>query len=184
VVIPCYDRQAARRAVPAAWTAVALWAAVGLALLAPAARAQGGVGLPLGTPAPAATVQDLSGHDVDLASLVGRKPVVFEFWATWCPLCRALMPRLDSAQARFGDRVSFVEVAVGVNETPASVRRSVAEHHYPFRFLFDGSGAAVRAYRAPTTSYVVVVNAAGRVVYTGTGSTQNLTAAIRRATGS
>jgi len=66
----------------------------------------------------------------------------------------------------------------------ASVRRHVDEHHYPFRFLWDATGAAVRAYQAPTTSYVVVVDKAGRVVYTGTGEDQDIDAAIRRATGS
>jgi len=158
--------------------------AAALALAAPAAlRAQDDVGLPIGSAAPAAAVQDLDGRPVDLAALVGKKPVVFEFWATWCPLCAGLMPRIEAAHAKYGDRVDFVEVAVAVNETPVSVRRDVDAHHYPFRFLFDATGAAVRAYQAPTTSYVVVVNAAGHVVYTGTGSDQDIDAAVRRAAG-
>jgi len=141
------------------------------------------VGLPVGSAAPAAAVQDLDGQPVDLAGVVGKKPVLLEFWATWCPNCAALMPRIEAAHAKYGDRVDFVEVAVAVNETRASVRRHVDERHYPFRFLWDASGAAVRAYQAPTTSYVVVVNAAARVVYTGTGPEQDIDAAIRRATG-
>ena len=160
---------------------------VGAALLLAASsalRAQDDVGLALGAQAPAATVEDLGGHAVNLASLVGKQPVMFEFWATWCPLCRALMPTIQAAHAKYGDRVDFVEVAVGVNETPASVRRAVVAGRYPFRFLFDATGAAVRAYKAPTTSYVVVVNRAGRVVYTGTGSSQDIAAALARATGS
>jgi len=154
--------------------------------LAPAGtlRAQDDVGLAVGTAAPSAAVQDLQGNPVDLAQLVGRKPVIFEFWATWCPLCAALMPKIQAAYARYGAAVDFVEVAVAVNETVASVRRHVDEHHYPFRFLWDATGAAVRAYQAPTTSYVVVVDKAGRVVYTGTGEDQDIDAAIRRATGS
>jgi len=162
--------------------------AFGAAVLAlaspPRLRAQDdAVGLPLGSVAPAAAVQDLDGQPVDLAEIVGKKPVLLEFWATWCPNCAALMPRIEAAHARYGDRVDFVQVAVAVNETRASVRRRVEERHYPFRFLWDASGAAVRAYQAPTTSYVVVVSAAGRVVYTGTGPDQDIEAAIRRATG-
>jgi len=141
------------------------------------------VGLPIGSAAPAAAVQDLDGRSVDLAQVVGKKPVLLEFWATWCPLCAGLMPKIQTAQSRHGDAVEFIEVAVGVNETLASVRRHVDAQHYPFRFVWDATGAAVRAYLAPTTSYVVVVNAAGRVVYTGTGADQDIEAAIRRATG-
>ena len=164
---------------------VALGAVLALAAGTPTlARAQDGdVGLPIGAAAPAAAVQDLDGRAVDLAQLVGKKPVVLEFWATWCPLCAGLMPRIEAAHARYGDTVDFVEIAVAVNETPASVRRHVEAHHYPFRFLWDATGAAVRAYQAPTTSYVVVVDKTGHVAYTGTGSDQAIDAAIRRVTG-
>ncbi len=152
--------------------------------MAPALEAQDDVGLAVGSAAPAAAVQDLDGNAVDLASVVGKKPVLLEFWATWCPLCRALMPKIDSAYARYGDRVEIVEVAVAVNESRESVARNVQEHHYPFRFLWDATGAAVRAYQVPTTSFLVAVNAAGRVVYTGTGPDQDVDAVIRRAIGS
>ena len=141
------------------------------------------VGLRLGTAAPAAEVQDLDGRPVDLAQLVGKKPVLVEFWATWCPLCAALMPKIQAAHARYGGRVDVVVVAVAVNETRASVQRHVAEHPLPFRFLWDATGAAVRAYQAPTTSYVVAFDARGRVVYTGTGEDQDIEAALRRAIG-
>jgi len=170
-------RRTLRAAIPAA-------AALMLARPAPARAQDDDVGLPVGSVAPAAAVQDLDGHPVDLWSLVGKKPVVIEFWATWCPICAALMPRVLAAHARYADRVDFVEVAVAVNETAASVKRHAEEHGYPFRFLFDATGAAVRAYQAPTTSYVVVVDARGRVVYTGTGSDQDIEAATRRALGS
>jgi len=164
---------------------LALGAATVLALTSPLSlRAQDGdVGLPIGSAAPAAAVQDLNGRAVDLAQVVGKRPVLLEFWATWCTVCAGLMPKIQAAHAKYGDRVDFVEVAVAVNETRASVQRHADQHHYPFRFLWDATGAAVRAYQAPTTSYVVVVNAAGRVVYTGTGSDQDIEAAIRRAIG-
>ena len=162
-----------------------LCAAAVLALAAPAGlRAQDDdVGLPVGTAAPSAAVQDLDGQPVDIAQLAGKKPVLLEFWATWCPLCAALLPRVEAAHAKFGDRVDIVVIAVAVNETRASVQRHLAQHPLPFRFLWDATGAAVRAYQAPTTSYLVALDARGRVVYTGTGSDQDIEAALRRATG-
>ena len=164
---------------------LALGSAAALAMAWPApVRAQDGdIGLPIGAAAPAAALQDLDGRPVDLAQLVGRKPVLLEFWATWCPLCAGLMSKIQAAHEEFGDRVDIVQIAVAVNETRGSVQRHAEEHHYPFRFLWDATGAAVRAYQAPTTSYVVVINAAGKVVYTGTGSEQDIKAAIRRAIG-
>lgn len=153
-----------------------------LLLLAPLhARAQNGIGLPLGsTPAPVA-IEDLDGQPVNLGQYLGKQPALFEFWATWCPLCKQLEPRMQEAARRFGDRIAFVVVAVGVNQTPRSIKRHVAQHPIPGRILWDGEGRAVRAFRAPTTSYVVVVNAAGKVVYTGTGGDQDIQAALARA---
>jgi TATA-box binding protein (TBP) (component of TFIID and TFIIIB) len=50
----------------------------------------------------------------------------------------------------------------------------------PYPYLWDVNGNAVRAFQAPTTSYVVVLNAEGKVVYTGVGSDQDLDAALAR----
>ena len=53
----------------------------------------------LGTRAPAVVVQDLDGKPVDLGQYIGKKPVLLEFWATWCEICEALLPTVRAAQA-------------------------------------------------------------------------------------
>jgi len=142
------------------------------------------VGLALGSVPPAATVQDMQGQAVDLAAtFVGKRPVIVEFWATWCPICAALLPRMEAAQRRYGAQVEFVVVGVGVNETRASMQRHIDRHPMPFRFYFDNASAAVRAFEAPSTSYIVALDARGRVVYTGTGEDQDIDAVARRAAG-
>jgi peroxiredoxin len=138
------------------------------------------VGLGVGTKAPAVTVQDLDGKPVDLGRSLGREPLVLEFWATWCPLCQALEPSLKAAHARYGGAVRFVAIGVGVNQSPASIRRHLAAHPLPFPVLYDATGAAVRAYAAPTTSYIVVVDKAGRVTYTGSGAEQDIGAVLAK----
>ena len=141
------------------------------------------VGLPLGTKGPAALVVDLDGKSVDLGQYVGKQPVLLEFWATWCPLCKALEPSLKAAHAKYGGKVTFVAVGVGVNETPASIKRHLAADPLPFPVLYDANGAAVRAYLAPTTSYIVVLDGAGKVVYTGAGAEQDIAAVLQRLLG-
>jgi thiol-disulfide isomerase/thioredoxin len=141
------------------------------------------VGLPLGTVPAAATVEDLAGNAVDLSTWVGRKPVLIEFWATWCPLCQALEPKLHAAKREHGDALEILIVAVGVNQTPRTIQRHIDRHELPGRVLFDARGRATRAFMAPTTSYIVALDAAGRVVYTGVGADQDIAAAARRATG-
>jgi thiol-disulfide isomerase/thioredoxin len=154
---------------------------IAMLLLPPLARAQDDVGLPVGTKAQAVTIEDLDGKPVDLAQYVGKQPVVLEFWATWCPLCRALEPRMAAAQQAFGDKVRFIAVAVAVNESPASIKRHLARNPYPLTVLWDAKGAAVRAFDAPSTSYIVTLDAAGTVRYTGSGEDQDVTAAVQAA---
>jgi thiol-disulfide isomerase/thioredoxin len=113
--------------------------------------------------------------------VIGKKPVVLEFWATWCPVCEGLEPALKAAHAKYGAQAEFILVAVGVNQNPRSIKRHLERRPLPGRMLWDGAGAAVRSFEAPTTSYVVVLDAAGRVVYTGTGEDQDLSAAVAKA---
>ena len=147
---------------------------------APEAGAQD-VGLKVGASAPAVTVETLDGAKVDLGSYFGKKPVVIEFWATWCPNCKDLEPAMRAAKGRYGDRVRFVGVAVGVNQSTERVRRYSDKYKVPFEVLYDKRGDAVEAYGVPATSYIVVVNAKGKIVYTGLGGDQNVDAAIKRA---
>ena len=139
------------------------------------------VGLDIGTRPAAVTLEDLDGKAVDLAQYIGRKPVLLEFWATWCPLCRALEPQLAAAQKRFGNKLDIIVVAVGVNQTPRSIKRHMDKHALPGRVLWDGKGAAVRAFMAPGTSYIVILDRTGKVIYTGAGSEQELASVLARA---
>jgi cytochrome c biogenesis protein CcmG/thiol:disulfide interchange protein DsbE len=156
---------------------------VGLLFLPPALlRAQDDViGIPVGNTPPAVTIENLDGKPVSLAQWIGKKPVIVEFWATWCPICAELLPRMETAQKKYGDRAAFLVIAVAVNQSKNSVRRHLERHPMPFTFLWDAKGAAVRAFQAPATSYVAVLDARGRVVYTGIGEDQDIEAALEKA---
>ena len=123
----------------------------------------------------------MDGKTANLSQWVGKGPVVLEFWATWCPNCKELEPAMVSAAQRHGDRVKFVMVAVSVNQSAERVRRYLAQSPKPMTFVYDHDGNASDVYEAPATSYVVVLDAAGKVVYTGLGGKQDLEGAIAKA---
>jgi len=152
-----------------------------MVLVRPAA-AQGESGIAVGSAAPVVTVHDLDGKSVDLGSYIGKQPVVLEWWATWCELCEAMLPRVKAAHATYGDRVAFVGINVTVNQTPARVRKYLAEHRPPFHTLYDDRGTSIRAYSVPSTSFIAIVSREGKVVYTGTGAEQDLDSALRQVT--
>lgn len=156
-------------------------AAMALTLVAPHAAAGQDLGIERGATAPGAKVSTLDGKDADLAAYIGKMPVVMEFWATWCPNCKELEPTLLSVAKKYAGRVRFIGIAVSVNETPDRVKAFVEKHGLPGDQFFDTKGNATGAYDVPATSYVVILDKTGKVVYTGLGGTQDLDAGIKKA---
>ena len=108
----------------------------------------------IGKPAPDFTLSTLDGVEVQLSSLKG-KPVVLNFWATWCVPCRQEHPALLSAAARNGDRVQFYGVVY--QDEPAKIEVWLDKHGKGYPTLVDeGSRAAIAfgVYGVPET-YVI-----------------------------
>ncbi len=137
-------------------------------------------GIEVGTDAPDAALERLDGTPVALKDLIKGQPVVLEFWATWCGVCKELEPSMEAAQRKYAGRVTFVGVAVSANQSVERVRRYTAEHLGGFTHLYDRRGNAVAAYDVPATSYVVIIGKDGKVAYTGLGEDQDLDAVLAR----
>jgi thiol-disulfide isomerase/thioredoxin len=168
------------RALGARYRAVALTALASVMLGVSMLGAQES-GIEVGARGPGAVVETLDGKPADLAQYVGKTPVLIEFWATWCGNCKELEPQLKALHARYGKQIKFVAVAVSVNQSPALVKRYVERHGMPGDQLYDRRGNATGAYDVPATSYIVILDRTGKVVYTGLGGDQKLEPAIRRA---
>lgn len=151
-----------------------------LALTPMAGRAQD-AGIATGSQAPGAAVESLDGKAMDLRQYIGAKPVLFQFWATWCSNCKALEPRMQAAMQKYGRQVQFVAIAVSVNQSVERVKAHKERYQMTQDIVYDRKGYAADAYEVPATSYVVVVDATGKVVYTGVGADQDIEAAVRKA---
>jgi len=156
-------------------------AAFAMTIAAPRVLSAQDLGIEVGSTAPGAKVSTLDGKDADLSAYIGKTPVLMEFWAVWCPNCKELEPTLLAVAKKYGSRVKFIGIAVSVNETPDRVKAFVEKHGLPGDHFFDSKGNATGAYDVPATSYVVVLDKTGKVVYTGLGGRQDLDAAIKKA---
>lgn len=97
----------------------------------------------VGQPAPSFTLQELEGGTLSLEDLAG-KPVLLNFWATWCDPCREEAPVLQSFHERYGDRVTLV--GVNLRESPREIRPFLAEFGVTYRNVLDRDGRVAEAY--------------------------------------
>ena len=163
---------------------VALLSAIAfISLAAPRMTFAQEMGIAVGSTAPAAAVESLDGAAMDLGTMYGAKPVVMEFWATWCPLCKKLEPAMKAAQGKYAGQVQFVSVGVPSNQLAEKQKAYMEKQQLGGTFVFDKDGKAMKAYAVPHTSYVVVIDKAGKVVYTGVGAEQDIDAAVQKAMG-
>jgi thiol-disulfide isomerase/thioredoxin len=163
-------------------TIVAVLGAIVFAM--PGAASGQDLAIPVGSIGPDAAVQDLEGNPVQLLSrLEPGKPTIIEFWATWCGECAALKPQFDRIHAENGDDITVIMVAVAVGQTLRRVNDWVGDNAPGYAFVWDDNGAAVRAYQAPTTATVIILDRDRRVVYTGADREQDLIAAVQRVLG-
>lgn len=108
-----------------------------------------------GQAAPDFVLETAAGERLQLADLRGR-PVVLNFWATWCPPCRAEMPDLEALYAK-GREQGLVVVGINLQESGVSVKAFQERHGLTFPLALDTEGAVTKAYGViplPTTYFV------------------------------
>ena len=114
---------------------------------------------------------DRSGVEHTLSEFVG-KPMIINFWATWCGPCQAELPHFDRAYARYGDQIHFLmmDLVDGSYETESATISFADAEGYQFPLYFDSRGEGSLAFQIEAIPLTVVFDAEGSLVTTHLGS--------------
>ena len=121
--------------------------------------------------APDFTVSDLNGNEVHLSDYKG-KPIVINFWATWCSPCKMELPDFQSAYEKYGDDIVFMMINLtdGYRDTVDTVKEFCNTNGYTFPVFFDTQYTASEAYSAYSIPTTVAINIDGEIIDTRIGT--------------
>ena len=112
--------------------------------------------------APDFSLERLGGGTLTLAEYKGRKPVVLDFWATWCPNCQRDMPKLSALYDKYKDKVEVI--GINLHENPSLVQKFITQRGITFPIALDPNDVATRAYGVRYTNFHVLIDIEGNVV--------------------
>lgn len=112
--------------------------------------------------APDFTLQTVSGDDLTLSQLLQQKPVILDFWTSWCPNCRRDMPKLDALYEQYADQVEVV--GVNLKESSSTVQEYVDSANISYPIVLDTNGAVARSYGVSYTNTHILINRQGMIV--------------------
>jgi len=108
------------------------------------------------------TLKDLNGKSHTLSKYKG-KVIFLNFWATWCPPCRAEMPAMQKMYKSWNSK-KYVMLAVNIGQNKKTVKSFAAENGYTFPILLDSTSSIAKKYRVSGIPTTYIINKEGKIV--------------------
>lgn len=123
--------------------------------------------------APDFLLKDMDGNEVNFLDYVG-KPIVLNFWASWCPPCKAEMPDFEEMYKEVGDDITFMMVDLvdqeGGRETESDGRKFIEEEGFTFPVYFDINQEAAITYGITSIPTTIFIDSEGNIVANAKGA--------------
>ena len=116
------------------------------------------------------TAKDMDGKTIDLATVIGTKPVMLIFWASWCPNCKTEVPKVNELVKKYQEKgMEFIGINVGHNDSERKARRFMDTTGMTYPVIFDNKGKISRQYGIQGVPTILVADKKGVIVFKNYG---------------
>jgi thiol-disulfide isomerase/thioredoxin len=117
-----------------------------------------------GKPAPDFTAVSTDGKTITLSSFKGQKPVVLDFWATWCGPCMMELPKLEEFYQQHSGDVEIIAISSEENSAAGSIQGVVTKKGLTFPVIHDSTGKIQEMFPSTGIPYLIFIDKNGIVV--------------------
>lgn len=111
------------------------------------------------------TITNNNGEKVKLSDYYG-KPIIVNFWASWCGPCKAELPEFEEAYKQYGEGIEFLMVNLvdGYDETVEKSKQFIKENNYEFPVYFDTEYSAANTYNLYSIPQTLFIDKEGNII--------------------
>ena len=121
-------------------------------------------------PAPSLAIQNLQSGLIQGKSVFRGKPLVIDFWASWCEPCRELMPKMSSLATSYKGKVNVIGISA---ENPDQIKKFWASTGNKYSAYADQNGFTFKNYHVNYIPTVAIIDAKGNLVFEVTEPSMN-----------
>jgi len=104
----------------------------------------------------------LGGGTINVADYRGEKPIILDFWTSWCPNCQRDMPRLSTWYQKYKDEVEVI--GINLQESSGTAQRFIDSRNITFPIAMDPQRQASSLFRIQYTNTHILISKEGKVV--------------------
>jgi peroxiredoxin len=114
------------------------------------------------------SLTDMNNKEITLADLVGKGPVLFDFWATWCVSCKKAMPALNALAEKY-DSLTIVVISIDAPKDVPKAKAFIKSNDYKFIGLFDSEKKLATKLNVVNPPRTIIMDKTGEVVLSHDG---------------
>ena len=111
---------------------------------------------------------DATGKNVVLQELLGKGPVLIDFWADYCKPCKDAMPQLNTLAEKY-DSLTVVMISIDAPKNLPKAKNYLKSKNYKFITLFDSEKTLAKKIGATNPPHTFILNKQGEIVYSHIG---------------